>query len=67
MSHFSPLSSVLEQAWNEDAEQIKEGFNFIGSHQLQMWNQLSDRIFSNEFVEENSNANQQKQTQANCC
>ncbi|MBA3537165.1 MAG: iron-containing redox enzyme family protein [Tatlockia sp.] len=67
VSHFSALSDLLENAWLENSEKIKKGFNFIGSHQLRMWNQLSDRVFCDEFMEVDSNPSEQKQTQAICC
>lgn len=46
VKHFEPLNDFLLEAWQESPEKVKEGFDFIGSHQLGMWQNLSDRIFS---------------------
>jgi hypothetical protein len=46
VKHFEPLLQFLLEGWEESPEKIEEGFNFIGSHQLKMWQDLSDRIFS---------------------
>jgi hypothetical protein len=45
--HFEPLSELLEGIWDQHSVQIKEGFNFIGSHQIKMWKNFSNRMFSN--------------------
>ena len=46
VKHFEPLNDFLITAWIEFPEKVKEGFNFIGKHQLKMWTNLSDKIFS---------------------
>lgn len=62
ISHFVPLHDLLVKAWNNASDAIIEGFNFIGSHQLKMWHELSVRIFNNEYMGENSDPREQKQT-----
>lgn len=45
VKHFEPLNDFLLEVWEESPHKIKEGFDFIGSHQLKMWQNLSNRIF----------------------
>ncbi len=49
--HFEPLSDLLLEAWNNSPEKIKEGFYFIGQHQLNMWRNLAKRVFNYECKE----------------
>lgn len=46
VEHFHPLKENLISIWNDSPEKIKKGFLFTYSHQLRMWQQLSDLIFS---------------------
>lgn len=47
-SHVEHFSSTLEKLlplWEPACEKIKNAFDFIYSHQLQMWQRLSEEIF----------------------
>jgi hypothetical protein len=46
VTHYDALSSVLANYWHYNQEEVIDGFNFIGSQQIKMWNSLSDRIFN---------------------
>ncbi|CEK10547.1 iron-containing redox enzyme family protein [Legionella hackeliae] len=41
VEHFEPVVGKLIPVWLESEETIKEAFNFIYTHQLQMWTELS--------------------------
>jgi hypothetical protein len=43
--HFDRVSSYLVMVWNIDCNSVKKAFSFIGAHQLQMWETLSNKIF----------------------
>ncbi len=44
VEHFETALEPLLKAWSEDPQQVQQAFDFIGSHQLQMWNRLSEEI-----------------------
>lgn len=46
--HFERTEAILRKAWESDREAVKRAFCFIGDHQLQIWNQLSDQIDQHE-------------------
>lgn len=46
VKHFEPLSDLLIEAWDKEPDKVKEGFYFIGTHQINMWKNLSNRIFN---------------------
>ncbi len=46
VEHFSATIEKLLPIWNDNSIKIKEAFDFIYTHQLRMWQQLSDEIFS---------------------
>jgi len=35
----------LENLWDRNDQEVREGFSFIGDHQNQMWRDLSDSVF----------------------
>lgn len=43
--HFEPLYKSLIGLWQQSPETIREGFDFICNHQINMWKTLSDRVF----------------------
>ena len=45
--HFESTSELLFKLWQNDSESVKQGFNFILDHQLQMWTELSDYVLNN--------------------
>lgn len=48
VEHFGAVIERLLPIWEHSSEKIKAAFDFIYSHQLQMWRQLSEEIFSFE-------------------
>lgn len=46
VEHFEPTVALLESRWAENPDGIKEAFDFIYSHQLNMWQQLSNYLFN---------------------
>jgi len=44
--HFGEVSQGLEQRWQNDHHQVLVAFQFIGSHQLKMWKDLSEAVFN---------------------
>ena len=46
VEHYEATSHFIETIWNENPEIVKEAFAFIGEHQLEMWQQLSNAVFS---------------------
>ncbi len=45
VEHFEPTITLLEKKWVENPNEVKEAFDFIYSHQLNMWQQLSNYLF----------------------
>lgn len=46
VEHFESTIEQLLPIWQASNTKVKESFNFIYSHQYQMWQQLSDTVFS---------------------
>lgn len=46
VEHFSSVIEKLEPIWEHTSDKIKQAFEFIYSHQIQMWQKLSDEIFA---------------------
>lgn len=46
VEHFGATLETLLPLWKTSPDKIKQAFTFIYSHQLAMWQQLSDTIFS---------------------
>ena len=46
VEHFDSTLDKLLPIWHSSPNDVKEAFEFIYGHQLQMWQQLSDAIFS---------------------
>ncbi len=44
--HFREVSEDLMGTWKRDSAAVKKGFEFIGDHQLGMWNNLSNAVFN---------------------
>lgn len=44
VEHFGPVLPILETKWVEHAEEIKMGFEFIYSHQYNMWANFSNAL-----------------------
>lgn len=45
-NHFGETFKLLEKIWNTDSALVQRSFDFIGGHQLKMWNSLSQEVFS---------------------
>jgi pyrroloquinoline quinone (PQQ) biosynthesis protein C len=45
VEHFEPTIALLEKRWAENPDEVKEAFDFIYNHQLNMWKQLSSHLF----------------------
>ena len=45
VEHFAPAAEKIKAVWDKDQEKIKASFNFIGDHQIKMWQNISDDIF----------------------
>lgn len=45
-NHFETTSEELEALWKSNPQHVKAGFNFIASHQLEMWQKLSDTLLN---------------------
>lgn len=46
VEHYEATSHFIEQVWKNNPEKVVEAFTFIGEHQLEMWQHLSDAVFS---------------------
>lgn len=46
VEHFDTTLSSLKKVWEYSPNKIRSAFNFIALHQQNMWEQLSDAIFS---------------------
>ncbi|MCP0913477.1 MULTISPECIES: iron-containing redox enzyme family protein [Legionella] len=44
VNHFDVTTEILKEIWIADAEKVKKSFNFIYSHQLNMWQELSNML-----------------------
>ena len=45
VEHFQAASPLLEALWETNPQSVRDGFNFIGQHQIQLWQKLSDEVF----------------------
>ena len=46
VEHFSPTKVKLQGIWDVSSNKVKESFEFIGKHQINMWKMLSNEIMS---------------------
>lgn len=46
VTHFSAVVEKIVPIWEHSSDKIKNAFEFIYSHQINMWQRLSDEIFS---------------------
>ncbi|MDX1837154.1 hypothetical protein DIZ81_07130 [Legionella taurinensis] len=46
VTHFDSVLDLLFPIWETDQSKVKNAFEFIYTHQRQMWSNLSDAIFS---------------------
>lgn len=46
VQHFGTTENELRKIWDRNPEKVKEAFQFIGRHQIKMWNDLSNSIDS---------------------
>lgn len=42
--HFDTTEEYLNQIWEKNSEAVKKAFTFIGDHQIDMWQKLSETI-----------------------
>ncbi|MEM1312445.1 MAG: iron-containing redox enzyme family protein [Patescibacteria group bacterium] len=45
-NHFESTSKYLSELWELDAQSVENGFDFILPHQLNMWSELSNYVYS---------------------
>lgn len=45
VEHFEPTIEKLIPIWQNSESKISDSLNFIYSHQIKMWTQLSSAIF----------------------
>ena len=45
-THFEKTEPLLNGLYLENFDQVKKGFEFISSHQIKMWKDLSDEVLS---------------------
>lgn len=45
VEHFEPTLSKLEEIWHIAPEKVEKAFDFIGSHQIEMWKNISKKVF----------------------
>ncbi len=46
VKHFDNTLNLLSDMWKAKPEKVKDGFNFIQNHQLNMWKKLSENVFN---------------------
>jgi hypothetical protein len=46
VEHYEPTEALLKEMWLENKHDVIDSFEFIYNHQLNMWRQLSDYIFT---------------------
>ncbi len=46
VKHFDNTLDLLSNIWATNPEKVKNGFDFIQNHQLNMWQQLSENVFN---------------------
>lgn len=44
VTHFESTEGILEKIWDEDPQKVVQGFDFIGDHQLYLWQQMANDI-----------------------
>lgn len=44
VEHFEATSEVLNEIWDKNSNIVYEAFEFIGNHQLKMWNNLGESV-----------------------
>ena len=44
--HFTDTFRLLQMIWNKDEQTVRRGFDFIGKHQLAMWQEMSRQLLS---------------------
>jgi hypothetical protein len=48
VEHYEATTLLLNEIWQRNPEPVMAAFNFIGNHQLHIWQKLSDAVFSYE-------------------
>ncbi len=46
VEHFESTMELLNESWKRNEAEVRESFDFIASHQKNMWKTLSDVVFS---------------------
>jgi pyrroloquinoline quinone (PQQ) biosynthesis protein C len=46
VEHYEATMHFVDQVWKKSPEKVREAFTFIAEHQIDMWQQLSDVVFS---------------------
>lgn len=46
VAHFDSTRDLIQPIWDGTPEKVSNSFNFIYSHQLTMWQEFSDRVFT---------------------
>lgn len=46
VEHYEATTHMLDNIWKTSPEKVMGAFAFIGEHQIDMWQQLSDAVFS---------------------
>ncbi len=46
IEHYEKAAPLLEKVWQRKPEAVQAGFSFIGTHQLKLWKNLSQTVFS---------------------
>ena len=44
VEHYEAIDPLLQLIWDRDPEIVKQGFEFIGEHQINMWNRLGEYL-----------------------
>lgn len=42
--HFGETFQLLEGVWAKDPQKVRTAFDFIGTHQIKMWREMSDTL-----------------------
>lgn len=48
VEHFAPTYEILKEIWHNSRSTVEDSFSFIGYNQLNMWNNLSNKIFNEQ-------------------
>lgn len=46
VEHYEATMNFLNQVWETSPKKVMEAFEFVGRHQMNMWQQLSDAVFA---------------------